>query len=120
MEFQFSRYETEEQRGIADEQLRAFVGERLVELPSVELENLTGDVRAVYDHVLLRCEFANEEVIKKFGHFATPRAIEQTQAVDREIIAAASDLGNNSAPLDETLRRLEEAFEKRDKAMLDL
>ena len=118
MDFQFSRYETEEQRGIADSRLRAFVGERLIELPSAELDSLSGDARELYDRVLLRCEFANEAVIQKFGHYATPQSIANTQAADKEVISAAAALQNNAAPLDETLRHLEEAFAKRDKAML--
>jgi hypothetical protein len=119
MEFEFSRYESEQQRGIGDEKLRAFVGERLAALPDAEIQSLSADGRALYDRVLLRCEFANEAALERFGHFGTAQSIANTQAVDKEVIAAADAILDKTIPLDETLRRLDDAFDKRDKAMLD-
>jgi hypothetical protein len=118
MDFQFSNYETEEQRGIGDEQVRAFVGERLAELPAVEIDSLSVEQRALYDRVLLRCEFANQLAVAKFSHHATPQSIAKTHEADMEIIAAAREINVQHATLDDTLKRLEEAFDKRDKAML--
>jgi hypothetical protein len=119
MDFQFISYENEEQRGMADEQVRAFVGERLAELPAVEIESLSPEQRALYDRVLLRCEFANQLALAKFTGHATPQSITNTHAADMEIVRIARDLdAHNAAQLDDSLRRLEEAFEKRDKAML--
>lgn len=117
MEFQFGRYDTEQHRGIADEQIRAFVGEPLAELPSDEIDQLSPDERALYDRVLLRCEFANQAALEKFAHFATPESIEKTRAADAEVVAAARGLVDKSVPLVETLRLLDQAFDKREKAM---
>jgi hypothetical protein len=119
MEFQFSTYDSEAERSVGDERVRAFVGERLAELPTVEIDSLSSDQRALYDRVLLRCEFANEHVISKFAHSATPLSIAKTREADLEVVAAARELENwDAANLDGTLRRLESAFDMRDKAML--
>lgn len=118
MEFQFSNYENEQQRGLADEQVRAFVGERLSELPDSQVDGFSAEQRTVYDRLLRRCEFANQLAIANFTRHATPQSIADTHAADMEVIAAAQELNASPDSLDDVLKRLEQALEKRDKAML--
>lgn len=115
---QFAGYESEEKRGIADEQIRAFVGERLAEMPAAEVDSLSPEERATYDRVLLRCEFANQLALARFAHNTTPEAIARTAEADKEMIAAAGELDAKTATsLHEALQRLERAFDVRDAAM---
>lgn len=114
----FAGYDTESNRPIADEQVRAFVGERLAALPPVEVDTLPPEERAVYDRVLLRAEFMNQLAFRAFEDRPQPERIASLLEADRELIAAAKDLtGVEGAKLDEILQRLERAFDRRDAAM---
>lgn len=113
---QFGGYESEEQRRLADEQIRAFVGERLAELPGAAVESLSPDDRARYERVLRRCEFANQVALARFVQGATPEGIAAVLQADSQLVGIASDLG--SQPLAPVLQRLEELFDTRDRAML--
>jgi hypothetical protein len=102
----FAGYESEDARRIADEQIRAFVGERLAALPADTLEALSATDRAAYDRILLRCEFINQGAFADFEHDPTPERIAALLAADAELITSIQDFP-----------RLEAAFDKRDAVM---
>ena len=112
-----NEYEDELQRRVSDEQIRAFVGEQLAELP-VDVDALAAEERARYDRLLLRCEFINQASFREFDHRSTPERIAALQAADAELTAAARELEHaQHDTLGEILKRIEEAFDKRDAAM---
>ena len=113
----FSGYENEEKRRLADEQVRAFLGERLAELPESAIESLSPDERALYQRILYRCEFANQAALMHFVQFATPEIIAAVSQADSELVAIAGNL-DGSKPLATVLKHLEEVFDTRDRAML--
>ncbi len=72
----FAGYAGDEQRRLADEQIRAYVGERLAALPGAHLDALGPDQRARYDRVLLLCEFMNQAALDALKK--TPRRLAWT------------------------------------------
>jgi hypothetical protein len=111
-------YEDQDKRRVADENIRAFVGERLANMPAVEVDSFSPEERARYDRVLLRCEFLNQTAFKVFEREPTPQRIAAIQQADVELKAAALALEQaDVAAFDEILARVEEAFDKRDAAM---
>lgn len=104
----FAGYDGEEARRLADEQIRAFVGERLAALPAPELEGMSQADRAAYDRLLLRCEFINQRAFGAFNECATPDRVASVAASDAGIVLALDDLD---------LARLEAAFDRRDAAL---
>lgn len=114
----FAGYEAAEQRRLSDEQIRAFVGEVLAQLPAVEIDNLPAAERACYDRVLLRCEFINQDVFRIFDSDPTQQRIAATLFADVQVVEAAAALREvQNATLDGVLARLSEAFDRRDAAM---
>jgi hypothetical protein len=114
----FAGYDTETSRRIADEQVRAFVGERLAALPAVEIDALPAGERAVYDRVLLRAEFMNQIAFRAFEERPVNKRIAALLQADDELIAAANELARAEGDvLDGILQRLERAFDRRDAAM---
>jgi hypothetical protein len=111
-------YQDEHQLRVADERIRALVGERLAELPAVEVDSLTPEERARYDRVLMRCEFANQIALHEFEKHITPERIAALQKADQELASAAKDLESvRSGVLDGVLKRIEDLFDRRDAAM---
>ncbi len=114
----FAGYEDIEKRRVADEEVRAFVGERLAELAEALVESFSPEERALYDRVLLRSEFLNQPAFRVFEDKPTPERINALLEADAELLAAAQDLENaNRENIGDILRRFEEAFDKRDAAM---
>jgi hypothetical protein len=60
----FAGYDDDDRRRLADEQIRAYVGERLAALPAVDVDTLPAQERARYDRVLLRAEFLNQQAFR--------------------------------------------------------
>jgi hypothetical protein len=111
-------YEDQDKRRVADEDIRAFVGERLATMPAVEVDSLSPHERARYDRVLLRCEFFNQAAFMAFERAPTPERIAAIEQADQELKAAAQELEQaDVAAFDEILARVEKAFDKRDAAM---
>lgn len=111
-------YEEQQQRRESDEQIRAFVGERLAELPAADVDAFSPEERGRYDRVLLRCEFLNQQSFRVFDLEPTPERLAAVQNADAELKAAAEGLaGANGGEIDQALKRIEEAFDKRDAAM---
>ena len=114
----FAGYEAAEQRRLSDEQIRAFVGEALAQLPAVEIDNLPAAERSCYDRVLLRCEFINQEVFRVFDSDPTQTRITATLIADVKVVEAATALREvKSVTLNGVLVQLSEAFDLRDAAM---
>ncbi len=114
----FAGYTEAMQRRVSDEQIRAFVGEALAQLPAVEIDNLDADERAHYDRVLLRCEFINQDVFRVFDSDPTTLRIEATLTADVLVVEAAEALtATQTATITHLLVQLGEAFDKRDAAM---
>lgn len=114
----FAGYAEPDHRKISDEQIRAFVGEALTELPAVDVDNLTADERSHYDRVLLRCEFINQDVFHVFDTDPTPQRIEATLLADIAVVESAAALkAVENAVFNGLLTQLGDAFDKRDAAM---
>ena len=114
----FAGYDAAEHRRVSDEQIRAFVGEVLAQLPAVEIDNLLAEERSYYDRVLLRCEFINQDVFRIFERDPTPRRIEATLAADVHVVEAATALREvRTVTLNGALVKLNDAFDSRDAAM---
>lgn len=114
----FAGYAEPDHRKISDEQIRAFVGEALTELPAVDVDNLTADERSHYDRVLLRCEFINQDVFHVFDSNPTPERVQATMLADIVVVEVAAALkAVESAGFNGLLIRLNEAFDGREAAM---
>ena len=115
---EFAGYEDIEKRRIADEQVRAFVGERLAELPVQVVDTFSPEERTLYDGLLLRSEFLNQPAFRVFEEKPTPERINALLEADAELATAAKDLkAAKREDLGAISKRLNEAFDKRDAAM---
>jgi hypothetical protein len=114
----FAGYDTDAQRRTADEQIRAFVGERLAALPAAEIDSLPPEERERYDRVLLRAEFMNQIAFRALEEHPAEERINALLAADEELVSAANELARaDGAVLDGLLERVERAFDRRDSAM---
>ncbi len=112
-------YQQQAQRRLADERLRALVGERLSNLPGSALEQLSPHDRNCYERLLLRCEFFNQPAFQAFDNDASAERIAHLQAADAALTAAASALdGISGDQLPSILQRVEAAFNERDAVMM--
>lgn len=98
---------------LSDEQVRSYVGERLAAQP---VDKLSADEKALFDSVLFRCEFFNQEAFRIFDEDRTEDRINAVLAADAALIAAAKTL-DPSKP-GEGLKAVSDAFDRRDAAML--
>ena len=116
----FAGYADESSRRLADEQLRAIVGEGLALLHFNHEEYFTaGDVADAYDRLILRCEFTNQAVFHEFEYqtLSDERKTAIAQA-DGELIDTALRAESVTADaLPGYLRDLEKAFDNRDAAL---
>jgi hypothetical protein len=104
----FAGYQDEEHRRISDEQIRAFVGERLVALPAATVDALSGDDLARYERLLMRCEFVNQLAFTRFKDASAQEWLDAVAAADLRLVSAAQT-GD--------LAQIESAFDRRDAAM---
>ena len=110
----FPGCEGEEECRLSDEQVRSYVGERLAALPADQL----GDAdKPLYENVLYRCEFMNQEAFKVFDEDRNENRINAVLEADAALIAAAKKL-EPSGPLGDALKAVNDAFDRRDAAML--
>lgn len=110
-------YREEENRRIADERIRAYVGERLAEIPSDRLEGLSAEQRERYDRLLLRCEFLNQAAFHTFLRDPTAEAKTALASADEQLKSAADALVDGSRAIDQVFNDIEAAFDNRDAAM---
>lgn len=104
----FAGYQDEEHRRISDEQIRAFVGERLVALPAPTVDALSGSELERYERLLMRCEFVNQLAFTRFKDATAQEWIDGVAAADLRLVSAAQT-GD--------LAQIESAFDRRDAAM---
>ena len=104
----FAGYDNEEQRRLADEQIRAFVGEALASMADGDVEALGPGLREIYDRMLLRSEFMNQQAFARFAQDATMEKIAAVMAADAALIEAIKAMD---------LAMLDRAFDARDDAM---
>ncbi len=110
----FPGCEGEEECRASDEQVRSYVGERLTALP---LDRLSADEKALYDGVLFRCEFMNQKAFRIFDEDRSENRIKAVLEADAALIAAAKKLDPSGPPVD-ALKAINDAFDRRDAAML--
>jgi hypothetical protein len=109
----FPGCEGEEECRRSDEQVRSYVGERLAALP---VDQVSEADKALYEKVLLRCQFFNQEAFRIFDEDRNENRINAVLQADAALIAAAKAL-DPSAPSN-GLEAIDEAFDRRDAAML--
>lgn len=116
----FAGYEDEVTRRLADEQIRAIVGEALALTYQQHPDYFKdGEAAELYDRLILRCEFTNQSVFKAFEYERLTE--EQRTAIaraDNELITKALEAPEaaEANPV-EYLHQLEAAFEAREKAL---
>lgn len=111
----FAGYATSDARRLADEQVRAYVGERLAALPSERMDALAAEDRERYDRVLLRCEFLNQQAFAQLDRTCTQKQLDALAADDVRLVEAAERLASGDLP--QVLKEMESAFDDRDAAM---
>ncbi len=110
----FPGCEGEEECRASDEQVRSYVGERLAALPA---DSLSDADKALYEAVLFRCEFMNQEAFRIFDEDRNEDRIKAVLEADAALIAAAKKL-DASGPAGDALKAINDAFDRRDAAML--
>ncbi len=83
-------------RRLSDQQVRAYVGERLAELR----DRLGAAVdTAVFDDALVHCQFGDQQVIKALedAHFGEPDTVAAVEAEDERVLAAITGSGRVDA-----------------------
>ena len=110
----FPGCEGEEECRASDEQVRSYVGERLAALP---VDKLSADEKALFDSVLFRCEFMNQEAFRIFDEDRNENRIGSVLGADAALIAAAKKL-DPFGPAGDALKAINDAFDRRDAAML--
>lgn len=116
----FAGYADESTRRLADEQIRAIVGEALALLHFNHEEFFnTPEVTEVYDRLILRCEFTNQRVFKEFEYETLSEERKTAIArADEALIDTALRAENVTADqLPGYLDDLEKAFDNRDAAL---
>lgn len=115
----FAGYGDEVARRLADEQIRAIVGEALSGTYEKHKDYFDAAPAEIYDRLILRCEFTNQTVFKSFEYERL--GDEQRTAIaraDDALIAKALEAPNvPKETLVEYLHQLEAAFEARDTAL---
>lgn len=100
---------------LSDEQVRSYVGERLAAL---DVQQLPAEEKQLYDRVLYRSEFMNQEAFRIFDENRDDKRIEAVLDADAALIAAAKPLDAPGSQIGEALKAINEAFDRRDAAML--
>lgn len=110
----FPGCEGEEECRASDEQVRSYVGERLA---AFSPDSLSEADKALYEGVLYRCEFMNQEAFRIFDEDRNENRIRAVLEADAALIAAAKKL-DPSGPSGDALKAINDAFDRRDAAML--
>jgi len=116
---QFAGYADEVSRRLADEQIRALVGEALALLNERHADYFSAEAMLSYDALIRRCEFVNQSVFRfiEYAALNEERKVELAR-VDLALVDKASLAQNVRAnDLLEYLRELEAAFDRRDGAI---
>lgn len=100
---------------LSDEQVRSYVGERLAGLADREMSSEEKDL---YDRVMFRGEFMNQEAFRIFDENRDENRIAAVLDADAALIAAGKRLDAPGVQLGDALKAINDAFDKRDAAML--
>ena len=73
--------------------------------------------RQLYDSVLFRCEFMNQEAFRIFDEDRNENRIAAVLAADSALVAAAKMLDASGGKVGDALKAISEAFDRRDAAM---
>lgn len=115
----FAGYGDEVARRLADEQIRALVGEALALLNERHAEYFAGEVTSSYDALIRRCEFVNQSVFRfiEYATLSDQRKVELAR-VDMALVEKATQADAVTAEtLANYLCDLEAAFDHRDGAI---
>jgi hypothetical protein len=108
-------------RRLADQQVRAWVGERLAALR--ERLPIPGDLAAAFEDLLMRCQFGDQRVIKTLddARFADPEHVAALEAEDAKLLTLAADADRvDAAGLPALVAALRTAFDDRTAAIVGL
>ena len=100
---------------LSDEQVRSYVGERLAALDAGQL---AAEEKQLYDRVLYRSEFMNQEAFRIFDENRVEKRIAAVLDADAALIAAAKMLDASGGKTGDALKAINDAFDKRDAVML--
>jgi len=117
---EFAGYGDEISRRLADEQIRASVGEALALLNERHGDYFSGEVMTSYDALIRRCEFVNQSVFRfiEYAALSDNRKVELAR-VDYALVEKAAQAQEVTAKtLAAYLRDLEAAFGNRDGAII--
>ncbi len=99
---------------LSDEQVRSYVGERLA---TIDDSALSPDEKALYDSLMFRSEFMNQEAFRIFDEDRNEHRIAAVIGADAALVAAAKTLGSSDGKVGDTLKAINDAFDRRDAAM---
>ena len=111
----FPGCESENECRLSDEQVRAYVGERLAAWNDNDFSD--GD-RKLYERIMYRCEFMNQEAFRVFDENRDDKRIAAVLEADAELIDLAKTITNDSQNAGELLKKIDAALDKRDAAMM--
>ena len=100
---------------LSDEQVRSYVGERLAGL---DVEQMSAEEKQLYDRVLFRSEFMNQEAFRIFDENRDDKRIASVLDADAALIAAAKMLDAPGGKFGDAFKAINDAFDRRDAAML--
>ena len=118
---EFAGYGDEVSRRLADEQIRASVGEALALLNERHADYFSPEAMTSYDALIRRCEFVNQSVFRfiEYAALSDDRKVELAH-VDYALVEKAAQAQVVTAQeLLEYLRALEGAFDHRDGAITE-
>ncbi|MBV9148646.1 MAG: hypothetical protein JO024_02185 [Candidatus Eremiobacteraeota bacterium] len=118
---EFAGYGDEISRRLADEQIRALVGEALALLNERHADYFIGEAMTSYDALIRRCEFVNQSVFRfiEYAALSDDRKVALAH-VDYALVEKAALAPEVTAEsLAAYLRDLEAAFETRDGAITE-
>jgi len=118
---EFAGYGDEVSRRLADEQIRALVGEALALLNERHADYFSSEAMTSYDALIRRCEFVNQSVFRfiEYAALSDDRKVELAH-VDYALVEKAAQAQAVTTPeLLEYLRDLEAAFDHRDGAITE-
>jgi hypothetical protein len=108
----YADYTNDDARRLADEQIRAYVGEALARVR--ERLAPTGVAAETLEGVLLRCQFADQAVIRALDDDVTADDLAALHAFDRELVGLADGADViEKAGLDAYVARVDATIERR-------
>ena len=110
----FPGCDNENECRLSDEQVRAYAGERLA---TIDREKLSAELSDVYEKLLFRCEFMNQDAFRVFAEDRSGNRVAAVLDADAAMVAAAKAIDSNAEGIADKFKALAEAFDRRDAAM---